>query len=58
MLAMLKIPMLRKVKEILISELNRMSRAVTWNRMKRNHRHLKAIVIKDKMMINGLLCAE
>ena len=58
MLALLKIPTFRKVKEISILELNRMSRAVTRNQMKWNHRRLKAIVIKYNMMINGLLCAE
>jgi hypothetical protein len=58
MLALLKIPTFRKVKEILILELNRMSRAVTRNQMNRNHGRLKAIVIKYNMMINGLLCAE
>ena len=56
MLALLKIPTLRKVKEILILELTRMLRAVTRNRTKQNHRHLKAIVMKYNMMINGLLC--
>ena len=56
--ALLKIPTLRKVEEISNSELNRMLRAVTWNWTKRNCRHLKAIVIKYNMIINGLLCAE
>jgi len=58
MLALLKSQILMKVKEISTSEWDWMLRAVTRNRTKQNHRHLKAIVIKYNMIINGLLCAE
>ena len=58
MLALLKIPTLRTVKEISDLELNHMSRAVTRNWTKQNHRRLKAIVIKYNMIINGLLFSK
>jgi len=37
---------------------DQMLRAVTRNRTKQNHWHLKTIVIEYNMIMNGLLCAE
>ena len=50
---MFKIPLLKKVKQLLMLELNQMPRAMTQSWMRRNRWHLKPVVINDNMIING-----
>jgi hypothetical protein len=52
-LALLKILLFRKVKQILMLELNQMPRAVTQSRTRWNNWPLKPILIKNNMIING-----
>ena len=50
---MFKKPLLKKAKQLLMLELNQMPRAVTQSWTRHNCRHLKPILIKDNMTING-----